>query len=75
MGRTQSVETQLRHAKEEARMYKQSTQDLMSKWKMRNLVGRQMSNVLFNLAQGHSITAGDREIFDTLRKQWDEVSK
>lgn len=75
MPRQQSIETQLRSAKREASNYKAAFEDNFARWKTRKLVGSQMSNVLYNIAQKREFNDHDREMCTNLQKQWDEVSR
>lgn len=69
MPRKQSDATKLRHAKRELGILRQQVSALAAK----SLIGQQMSNVMFNLAQreNYALTGDDREMMGDLRRQWD----
>jgi hypothetical protein len=73
MSKPQSVETQLRHAKQAIRNGKKFEEILMQELRARRQCGQMMSNLCFNLAQHAAYDPAHRQSMRDCREMWDKI--
>lgn len=71
--RKQSAETQLRHAKTDAKNLRILIGDLRSELVSRRRCGQMMSNLCFNLAQNDKYDPAHRQSMRDCREDWDSI--
>lgn len=73
--RKRSSETELRHIKRALKLAQAAVDAGAKNGAARRLIGSQMSNVCWNLAQGRELTDRDRTGLGELCKAWDALPK